>query len=106
MNLHGVSAAQSDLRSSCSGKIGELVLSAGLAAGPRTCGSDFRAVVGPNVEGKQRPPQFVSCAYQKLQGFRSLDGTNQVNRRVENSGRIAGFYCSLRRRGKNAGKAG
>src|SRR2546423_14688183 len=79
---------------------------AGTAIGPWTFDGDFRAVVAPDVKREQGPAQFIARAGEELQCFTRLDGTNQIDRGIQDSGSIAGVYQALRWCRKNAGEAG
>src|SRR5215467_10893896 len=97
MNLHGVSAAQGNLRAALAGQVGELPPAAGLAVRVRLVRSDLRLLISPDVERQQRPPQRVFCAYQELDGLGCLDGSDQVDRAVQYACRVAGLNRSFRR---------
>ena len=50
MNLHGISAAKSDVRTSFTGEVNEISFSAGAASGTRFGSRDFGVIVRPEVE--------------------------------------------------------
>ena len=55
MNLHRISAAESDVRASLSGEMNEIALPAGSATRARLGSRDFCVLVRPDIEGKERP---------------------------------------------------
>src|SRR5882724_1085481 len=79
MDLHGVPAAQGDLRSTLARQMDKVTLFAGLAAGTWPGSSNFSLLIAPYVEGKQSPPKLVFCTHQKLNCLCGLDRPNQVN---------------------------
>src|SRR5258708_21520491 len=54
MDLHGISAAQGDVRAALSSKMNEVAFAAGATSGARLSGGDFCPVIGPHVEGQKR----------------------------------------------------
>src|SRR5258708_1947430 len=83
----------------------EFTLVAGLAAGSRFAGGNLSLLIAPNVEGEQSPPELVSCAHQKFDGFGSLDRPNQSNGAVSNSHCVTVFDRAFRRGRKETGQA-
>src|SRR5208283_4615794 len=55
VDLHGIPAAQRDMRAAFAGEMYEIPLPAGAAAGARLRRGNFRVLVGPDVERKQSP---------------------------------------------------
>jgi hypothetical protein len=53
MDLHGIPAAQRDMRAAFAGKVNEVSLPAGPAATPRLLSRNLCMLIGPNVERKK-----------------------------------------------------
>ena len=94
------------MRAAFPGQMDKLTLPTGLTAGTWMCSDDFSMLVAPDIEGKQGPAQLVSGANQKLDGLGGLDGANQIDRAVEDTGGVTGFDRAFGRSGKDAGQAG
>jgi len=75
VNLHRISAAEGDVGSPQSSQVKEVVVGARPAPLPGPPGGDFRAVVVPDIEGKQRLPDSIPSPNQELQCLRCLDGS-------------------------------
>ena len=58
MNLHGISATESDVRPALSGEMDKVSLPASAASGARPGRGHFRALVSPYVPGEQGPPHL------------------------------------------------
>ena len=106
MDLHGIPAAQGDVRAAFAGQMDEIALTAGATAGAGLGGGDFGALVRPDVEAKQGAPQCW-CGRAGDQEFERLGGGErryQMHRGIEDAGGFAGFDQAARRVGKQAGR--
>ena len=57
VDLHGVAAAECDVRTAGTGEVGEAAMVADGAVGVRAGGVDFSAFVGPEVDGEEGATQ-------------------------------------------------
>ena len=71
MNLHGISATQRDMRAGFASEMDEIALATRAATGARFDRGDFGVLVGPDVEGKESPPELgnVRSADYEFQRF-------------------------------------
>src|SRR5271167_1004119 len=58
MDLHGIPAAQRDVRTPFADEMNEVPLPAGAAAGAGLRGGDFGVLVRPDIERQQSPPYW------------------------------------------------
>ena len=71
VNLHGISATESDVGPALSGEVDKVTLPASAASREGPGGGDFRALVRPDIPGEQGAPHLQSCgrrarAYQEF----------------------------------------
>src|SRR6202034_3031913 len=107
MDLHGIPAAQGDVRAAFAGQLDEIALTARATTGAGLGGGDFGVLVRPDVEGKEGAPQLW-CGRAGEQEFERLgrgDGGYQIHRRIEDAGSFAGFDHAARRVGKQTSPA-
>src|SRR5579859_7734059 len=107
MDLHGIPAAQGDVRATLAGKVNEVVLAAGAAAGTRFGGGDFSVLIRPDIEGKKGAAKVRGgCSGdQNFQRLCCCDRRHQIYRRIQNARRLARFDHAARRIRKDAGQA-
>src|SRR5271156_5305769 len=84
----------------------EIALLADLAVGSRLCCCDLGPLICPQIEGKKAATQLVLCAGEQLECLGYFDRSGQIDRRVENSRRVASFHSAAGWFGKNAGETG
>src|SRR6266496_1394530 len=60
MDLHGISAAEGNVRASFAGEMNEISFAAGAAAAARLCRGNLCVLVGPDIEGKKRSAECFS----------------------------------------------
>ena len=106
VDLDGITATHGDVWLCCAMKIGELAANTGAAVG-RALGEDGLKASRPNVGGDQTAMKRGVISGQKLKGFGSFEGSDEIDDRAKNANGVASFFHSERERSiHEAGEAG
>ena len=106
VDLHGVAAAEGDVRALVSGEVAEDALVADFAVCAGGGGVDFGAGGWPEVEGEQGAAHEVGLVGEVLEGFGDLEGGGEVDGGGEDAGGVAGVDVAGGGGGEDAGEAG
>src|ERR1700728_25754 len=84
MDLHGIPAAQRDVRATLASEMDEIAFGASAAVGAVFRGRDFRVFIGPQIERQEGSTQVRGrrSTDNQLQCFCRGDGSHHVDRRI------------------------
>ncbi len=94
MNLHGITTAHGDVGLGFSFKVSEFAADTGAALGMARHLDGLHAA-GPDVARKQAAMKSLGAAGEKLQGFGSFEGGDQIDDWPEDTDGVAGLFETL-----------
>ena len=106
VDLDGVAAAESDVRTTLSPEVREQAQGADRAGGVGSAGIDLATLVCPEVVREQGAAHQVRLVGQEFEGFAGLDGSGEVDSGGEDSDGVTGLYGAGGRFREDAGEAG